>query len=403
VSELLYLDTARLGRMSPGAAVAHRDFVALAGDEGGGLYFDRFLTGGLATCPAPFAGRYPGLAGWRGVRGLKEDLRCLAACPEALPILLAGRSAGLIKFAARLLFHPCRNVLTTDLDWPAYAAVLSAEARRAGRCVTEVAVREDVLSGRLTEEELIQRICDRFTHSRCDGLYLTAVSNLGVRLPAERVVRRLEEAHVVRAVVVDGAQEFCHLGPSLGAGYCDLYLAGSHKWLGGYHPLGIAFYGRARSRGRVEAILTHMLDCGELDDPLLRFTSRLEAGAREVAGETVNLTPLFSAQGAGQDALAAEDPRSMRLASVSPAAEAAGAAGWPPLLPCPDLRSGILLARAERLVARGRDPELLRAALRDAGVAATAYGGGLVRLSMPATGWRPGELEHLRFALARVA
>ena len=32
MSELLYLDTARLGRMSPGAQQAHRDFVTLAGD-----------------------------------------------------------------------------------------------------------------------------------------------------------------------------------------------------------------------------------------------------------------------------------------------------------------------------------------------------------------------------------
>src|SRR5690349_14492821 len=101
--------------MSPGAAAAHRDFVALAGDEGGGLYFDRFLAGGLAACPAPFAARYPGLATWRGVGDLKADLRSLTACPAGLPVLLASRSAALIKFAARLLFHPCRNVLTTDL------------------------------------------------------------------------------------------------------------------------------------------------------------------------------------------------------------------------------------------------------------------------------------------------
>ncbi len=264
-----------------------------------------------------------------------------------------------MKFAARLLFHPCRNVLTTDLDWPAYAAVLSAEARRAGRGVTEVPMREEALSGRLTEGELVDLLCDRFARDHCDGLYLTAVSNHGVRLPASRVVRRLESAHTVRAVVVDGAQEFCHLGPSLGAGYCDLYLAGSHKWLGGYHPLGIAFYGRGRSRDRVETILAHMAACGDLDDPLLRFSSRLEAGARKASGETVNLAPLFSAQGAAGDALTTANPQATRLASLPAAADAAGGAGWRPLLPCPDLRSGILLVCAERPAARSREPEAL--------------------------------------------
>ena len=323
MSELLYLDTARLGRMSPGAAAAHRGFVALAGDEGGGLYFDRFLTGGLASCPPSFETRYPGLTGWQGVAKLKANLRSLATGQADLPVLLASRSAALMKLAARLLCHPCRNVLTTDLDWPAYAAVLSAEACRAGRAVTEVVVRDDVMSGELSEGEIVDLLCDRFARAGCDGLYLTAVSNRGLRLPVELVVRRLEATHTVRAVVVDGAQEFCHLEPALAAGYCDLYLAGCHKWLGGYHPLGIAFYGRERSRDRVETILAHMMACGDLDDPLLRFSSQLEAGAREAAGETVNLAPLFSAQGAVGDALAVAVARATRLANLLTAAETA--------------------------------------------------------------------------------
>jgi hypothetical protein len=146
-----------------------------------------------------------------------------------------------------------------------------------------------------------------------------------------------------------------------------------------------------------------MTASGDLDDPLLRFSSWLEAGAREAAGETVNLAPLFSAQGAAGDALTTGCSRAACLASLPAAADAAGGAGWRPLLPRPDLRSGILLVRAERAAARDTDPEVLRAALRDAGVAATAYPGGVVRLSMPAAGWGPGELDHLRAALIRVA
>src|SRR5581483_1979202 len=120
-----------MGRVSPGAAAALRDFVALAGDEGGGLYFDRFFTAGLENCPIPFASRYPGLATWRGVGPLKTALRSLADDHSDLPTLLASRSTSLVRFAARLLFHPCRNVLTTDLDWPPWSAILAAEAARA--------------------------------------------------------------------------------------------------------------------------------------------------------------------------------------------------------------------------------------------------------------------------------
>jgi selenocysteine lyase/cysteine desulfurase len=403
VSELLYLDTARLGRVSPGAAAALRDFVALAGDEGGGLYFDRFLAGGLTNCPAPFAARYPGLATWHGVGQLKTALRSLADDAADLPTVLASRSASLVRFAARLLFHPCRNILTTDLDWPPWSAILAGEAARAGRTITTVSVRDAALSGRLGSEELIDLLCERFAAADCDGLYLTAVSNLGVRTPVDQLVRRLETAHVVRAVVVDGAQDFCQVRPTQAVRHCDFYLAGSHKWLGGYHPLGIGFYGRTRSRGRVETILTEMLAGDELDDPLLKFCAQLESGTRGPVSETVNLAALFSAQGAAADAGRATDVLDARLANLHRAANTVTEAGWEPVQPSPDLRSGILLARPERGGVRSRDPDELRAALRDAGIAATTYGGNTVRLSMPAAPWRTGELDHLRRSLVQVA
>ncbi len=397
--ELLYLDTARLGRMSPGAAAALRDFVALAGDEGGGLYLDHFLNSGLAACPASFAARYPGLAGWRGMGGLKADLRSLADGRPDLPVLLASRSASLVKLAARLLFHPCRNVLTTDLDWPVYSATLAAEAKRGNRIITAVAVRDAVLSGRLGEDEVVDLLCRRFAEAGCDGLYLTAVSNLGVRLPCEQIVRRLEATRGVRVAVVDGAQEFCQFPPAGGGGYCDLYLAGSHKWLGGYHPLSVAFYGRRRSRERVETILSHMTDCGDLNDPLLRFSSRQEAGRRDPHAETVNLAPLFSAQGAVGDQQRGIDSFATRLSNLAAAGEVGATSGWEPLVPPPGLRSGILLLRAVSQATQVRDPETTRASLRGAGVAATAYPGGLIRLSMPSLGFRQGELGILSDAL----
>ncbi len=403
MSDLLYLDTARLGRMSPGAAAAHRDFVTMAGDEGGGLYFDRFLSNGFRDCPNSFVSRYPGLDGWHGVGRLKAGLRSLAGSPAESPILLASRSTALMRFAARLLYHPCRNVLTTDLDWPPYKTILAAEAAASGRTLTEVPLCEGVLSRRITEDELIDLVCDRFDRAGCDGLYLTAVNNLGVRFPVEKVVRRLEAVHTVRTVVVDGAQEFCHLPSSLGSEVCDLYLAGSHKWLRGHHPLGMAFYGRRQSRGRVESVLAHGIRSGEIDDPLLRFTTRLEGSTKEHLSETVNLAPLFSTQGALADAPDSVGVLPTRLRNLEEAVVVVAGAGWEPQLPVLELRSGMLLVRARRPRIRAGDPESLRAALRDAGVAATTYPGGLVRLSMPADAWRPGELDHLRRAFKLVA
>ena len=44
----LYLDTARLGLMSPSAQRLQIDFIRFAGGEGASLYWDQFLRGG--TC-----------------------------------------------------------------------------------------------------------------------------------------------------------------------------------------------------------------------------------------------------------------------------------------------------------------------------------------------------------------
>jgi hypothetical protein len=403
----LYLDTARLGRMSPRARQAHLDFTRLAGEEGGSLFAETFLRGGAADWSAEAQARYPGLAGWRGVSGLKESLRTLAGSSPGLPVLLANRSAQLMKLAARLLYHPCENVLVTDLGWPPYHEMLAAEAARAGRRLTTVPVRELALGGQAGEGEIVEAVRGHYLRERCDGLFLTAVSHLGVRLPVERLVRSLEAAAEPSFVVIDGAQEFCHVAADLHHEYCDLYMAGCHKWLQAYHPMGLAFYGRRRSRFVIETVLGHFIGTGELDDPLLRFSAQLEGNCLDGRTETVNLACLFSCQGAVADALeGACDPSHClphRLGSLSTAADVAAASGWRPLLAPPAFRTGILLLQAEREPTRAAPADVLRSAFCEQGVAVTAYDGGLVRLSMPASPWRPGEIDYLGRVLASVA
>jgi hypothetical protein len=62
VGELLYLDTARLGRMTAGSTAGpSRAFTELAGEEGGSAYFERFLrTEDSIPSPAVCQGRYRG-------------------------------------------------------------------------------------------------------------------------------------------------------------------------------------------------------------------------------------------------------------------------------------------------------------------------------------------------------
>lgn len=405
-STQLYLDTARLGRMSRRAQQAQWDLTRLAGDEGASDFFDRFLYEGSQHWSTAIRTRYPGLACWQGVAKFKEDLRTLAGSDPELPLLIVNRSAQLMKFAARLLFHPCRNVLVTDLGWPPYHDILVREAQRADRTVTTAAVRSLTSDGCATEDDVIRQVCRQFRESRCDGLFLTAVSHLGIRLPVERLVRTLEAAGELRFVVVDGAQDFCHVSADLGHEYCDLYLASCHKWLQGFHPLGLGFYGRRSSRPVVERVLQHLLTNGDLDDPLLRFTTQMERGSMDGETETVNLLPLFSGQGAACDALEMmndANSRQLRQQNLATAASLASESGWRSLIPAAPFQTGILLLQAERTVPREQSPRELRNQFGEHGVALTAYDAGVIRLSMPSTPWQPAELDRLRTALRATA
>jgi hypothetical protein len=404
---VLYLDTARLGRMAPGAQEAHRDFVRFAGEDAGSPAFEDFLCSGSPAWPAARRRCYPGLASWGGLAALKQSLRQLAGIPSDLPLILANRSAQLMKFAARLLFHPCEHVLVTDTGWPSYHAALEREGAGRRRAITCVAIRDAVLRGRAGEDHLVGLIVSAYVANRCDGFFLTAVSHDGIRLPVERIVQETRARQEVRLVAVDGAQDFCHVYPDLCHECCDFYLAGCHKWLGAYYPMGLGFYGRRRSRQVVETVLERMLRDGDLDDPLLLFSQHLEGGCSDGVAETVNLASLFACQGAVVDAVSpgreGRTTFALRLANAHAAADAIHGSDWHPLLADPALRSGILLLQSDSPLTRRASPGLLRRAFHARGLAVTAYSDGLIRLSMPPTPWRGSELDLLRQAFQRVA
>jgi len=393
--------------MSPSAQEAHRHFIQLAGEEAGSMYVEQFLRFGAESWPGAICMRYAGLADWRGISALKQSLRHLAGVLPELPLLLAARSAQLMKFAARLLFHPCENVLVTDAGWPAYQAILERERSEREHLITQVSVRAAILREQATEEEIVSRICSAYLKNHCDGLFLTAVSNDGIRLPVERIVQEVRSRRPPRLTVVDGAQDFCHVYPDLRHECCDLYLAGCHKWLGAYFPMGLAFYGRRRSQTVIETVLDQMVQDGDLDDPLLKFSKQLERNALDGYTETLNLSPLFSCQGAVVDACRScpETPLQFkcRLANACVVAEASRGTTWRPLLPDPAFRSGILLLQNERADARRASPEAMRAAFHSQGLALTAYEGSVIRLSMPPTSWQGDEVELIRNALEKVS
>lgn len=400
----LYLDTARLGRMTPSAQQANAEFTRFAADKVCPPYFEDFLAHGADACPNDFREQFPALGKWTGIAGLKSRLRELAHSPTDLPVLLANRSAQLMKFAACWLFRRCNNVLIVDASWPAYRDILECERRRVDRRVSTVAIHDPILFQQITADEAVAVVESAFATKKCDGLFLPAVTHDGIRLPITRIVKTLESKHGSIPVVIDGAQDFCHTSSKLNTERCDLYLAGCHKWLGGYYPMGLAFYGRRRSAEFVENVLQQMLTDGQLDDPLLRFSSQLETDSLDGSTETVNLGSLFSCYGAALDT--AKDRDSLfqeRRANAEAVVELSRETDWRLISPSQELQSAVVMLEATDSTACELPAKTLRTAFEQQGLSLSAYPSGRIRLSMPEKLLSESQLNQIRAALHAVS
>lgn len=402
----LYLDTARLGQMSPGAVKALSDFVRLTAEEPSGLYFERFLRDGHAALPDCYSQRFRSLKCWRGISGLKQSLVRLADSAPDCHVLLANRSTQLMELAALAQFRLCRRVLTTDLNWPAYQEILRREAVRTGGSVEVVPLRRRLLFDRICMTELIRTVAAEYHCRGCDGLFLPAVDNLGVRLPIRSIVRLIESRRMIRFVAVDGAQAIGHLPLGELSDVCDLLVAGCHKWLRAYLPMGLAFVARPRSSHFIEQTVTAALRSRRIDDPLLRFVRQIEAENTDGYSETTNISSLLSCVGAladmEQSTSTVDERKMIRNSNAQRIFEVIRRTQWTPLLPDAGLRSGVVLLQSRRYAVRQAATEAIRDAFQVAGVSLSSYEVGLIRLSMPDEPITDQALEQICDALLSV-
>lgn len=400
--EPLYLDTARLGQMSPRACRASVDFARLASEQGCSLYFSQFLSGGTSAWPDSLTRRYPELGEWQGIQAFSQRLKSIAGAAPSSDVVFAARSAELMRFAAHLLIGPCRNVLLTDLTWPAYERVFETEQRGSACRCTRLSLRHKILRERLSAEEVIEQIAHAYVVNNCDGLFLPLVDNLGVQLPIRRIVDRLRQEAVVRFVVVDGAQAIGHIPLNLADGYCDLLIAGCHKWLRAFSPLGLAFFGRPGSQSYIRDSLFRWVDAGRIDDPMLGFAREICDGTPKQYGETVQVGPLFTANAAIMDALEQGFPLNV-VRNRAALNEVAESSGWRPIVPDDGLSSNILLFEQRNGQESCQSHEQLRYQFLVAGVALSTYQSGLIRVSLPHSIMHQSDLDRLELAFRRAA
>ena len=404
----LYLDTARLGLTSRSAQQAHRDFVRFSGEEGCSLYFDKLLRDGFHAWPSHLQQRFAGLQHWEGIGELKQALRHAAGFSNDENVLIANRSAQLMRLASRLLFRRCRHVLVTDIGWPSYQNILAHEKDHVLDAeIALVPIRSLILYDQATVEDVVERIAFRYRVHDCDGLFLPAVSNDGIRLPIGAILKEIRKIRTPRFVVVDGAQAFCHTPLDPGLKNCDIYLAGCHKWLRACNqPMGLAFCPKRRSQNFIQTACQRMLKSSDLDDPLLIFTSQLESNSLERFSETVNLAPMFSCRAALNDwndeNHSIQSTFRIRLENAQRLAEVASNAGWRSLLPDKPLRCGILLLQAEDRLLRAISAADMRLPLQSHGITATTYHCGIIRLAMPNSPLTDSQIAFLQTSLQTV-
>jgi hypothetical protein len=388
----LYLDTARLGRMSKGAQWAVRDFARLAGEAALTLYGKNFLFDGYEILPDRLKRRCGGLRSWRGIESLKRELLTLVAARPDRDCVLASRSLTILRLGAQLLSQRSKRILFPDLAWPPYASLVSAAIKQQGGKTIDIRLRAAVFSEQLSETEVIERIATVYSRARCDGAFLTAVTHDGVRLPVDRIIERLRIISPLSFVVVDASQAIGHVPDELGIQQADLVVAGVHKWLRAGLPMGVGFGSHAAIADIRKALYS---------DPLLALTSRSRVRAREV-NETVNVWPLFSCHAAVGELFPARDrlARSFawQLQNAASVNRMLSESRWAPLMPHASMRSGIVLARHRNGKRCVRDADYWRRLFESFGVHLTTYPGSLVRLSL--LGRCLDESEWLRLGAA---
>lgn len=398
--EPLYLDTARLGRMSPKASRASIEFARFASEHGCTLYLSELLEGGFDAWPSALQRQFPDLADWQGVAGLGNRLKAVANARTDSEVAVAARSATLMRFAARLMTGPCRQVLLTDLTWPAYEKCLERERRTASCNVTKLNLRQDILLNRLTENEVIDRVVEAYIKSNCDGLFLPLIDNLGVKLPIPVIVARIRRLAPLRFAVVDAAQAIGQVPLELAADYCDLAIAGCHKWLRAHSPMGVALFGHPQTRDYIQHSLIRWMRSGLIDDPLLAFSHELLYGDAQPFGETVAVAPFITSNAAADDSLRRPDSEKHPGNCRQQLIDLAGLHNWKCISPDDAMQSKILLFKAKGRTTSAVCPEHVRNAFRSQGIALSTYPGPLLRMSLPEVALSEPQLTTLNTAFA---
>ena len=402
-TQTLFLDDARIGRFRPQANRLHQGFLEMVGQSPCSHNLKEFLIHGAKAVSHLADKLQSRLGDWKGIGEFKQSLVRDLESASSHHVFLASRARCLMQVGARMLFQNCRRCLTVDLSWPAYQYELMRAATQNGGDIISAPLRKSLLKKDWENEEICDYLASVCRRQRCDGIFLPAVDSWGIQLPIQAIVERLRQEQEMRFVLVDAAQAIGHvdLGPL--SGIVDFLVAGTHKWVGSYFPLGVGIACSPQSQTWISNCVHSIIASASMDDGLLKFVSSVETNREVLHPETANLGPLMAACGAWKGTPCVRKSLPTRIQNADQVAEIASSRGWTPIRPSPEMRTGCLLLQAVDKELCNSNPDGLRREFADSGLILSTYDDGIIRLAMPASKLQAHEMLRVDLALERVS
>ena len=223
-----------------------------------------------------------------------------------------------------------------------------------------------------TADDVATVILDHARRIQADSLFLPAVTHTGIRLPLPMILKSTSSELSNLHTIIDASQAYGHINTSDWTHLADFTFGGCHKWVRAYLPLGVGFAREPQSLHFVR---------GNSADPLLQFCDSNRSGHGPM--ETVNLTPLLTAHGAVMDLIPSFKECRFASEALELKTHSRRCPAWPVLSRHHTLSSNIVLLQSASLHFRDLPNQQLREMLAHHGIAATKYGNGVIRISVP--------------------
>jgi len=301
--ETMHLDTARIGRLRPASLEALQSFGRLLAIHGCIPKFSSVLCEGFAALPRQLRDEFPDLSFWKGLEAFQESVSLIAIGKPSALVIFSAQSTALMVLAAHVLARGARRILCTDLEFPLLKQAIKKIQEQYGGSLEVLPIRQTIEAEGCDAGELTQRIITAYLQRECQAIVLSQVTQEGVRMPCEEIIRQLRAFDASAFIMVDGAQGLELEACSAVAEQSDLYFGVTHKWLEG-PTLGVTVAARESSLGLVKSTLKELVESYVITDPYLRMIAYVSGLAGGQMYETISLEQLIVSAVACQIAVA---------------------------------------------------------------------------------------------------